>query len=141
MTTSDKNTKVIRAVAAKLHEGWRADFQAKNPGQTRIKKNSDGTSGDINQPFETIHPDWQKENIDAAVSALKAIDLYPNDRRKAADVIHEDWMVRNPKADWNSHLHVPFEDLPENEQAKDLIIVDIAIAEKAHLVKHGCTIV
>ena len=29
----------------------------------RVKKNSDGTEGDINVPFHKLHPDLQKENI------------------------------------------------------------------------------
>lgn len=33
--------------------------------------------------------------------------------------VHDEWMKRNPKADWNASQHVPYEDLPEEEKEKD----------------------
>lgn len=36
-----------------------------------------------------------------------------------ADAVHQAWMSRNPKADWNAAQHVAYEDLPEAEKAKD----------------------
>ena len=39
--------------------------------------------------------------------------------------IHDEWMKRNPKADWNAALHVPYEDLPEEEKEKDRVHVHL----------------
>lgn len=37
----------------------------------------------------------------------------------ASHIIHDEWMKRNPKAEWNAALHVPYEYLPEEEKEKD----------------------
>jgi hypothetical protein len=39
---------------------------------------------------------------------------------KAAEEIHSAWMSRNPRNDWNAAQHVPYQELPEAEQAKDI---------------------
>lgn len=41
-----------------------------------------------------------------------------NMERAAAD-IHDAWMSRNPKQDWNAAQHVAYEELPEEEKEKD----------------------
>jgi len=38
---------------------------------------------------------------------------------RMAAAVHSAWMARNPKTDWNAGQHVPYEDLPEHEKAKD----------------------
>ena len=50
--------------------------------------------------------------------------LIENIELAAADV-HAAWMARpgNAKSDWNAHLHVPYEDLPEEEKEKDRLHV------------------
>lgn len=45
-------------------------------------------------------------------------------RHRAAKAIHDAWMERNPKADWNAHQHVPYEELPHEEREKDGVHVD-----------------
>jgi len=37
----------------------------------------------------------------------------------AASYVHDEWMKRNPKADWNAAQHVPYEKLPDAEKEKD----------------------
>jgi len=37
----------------------------------------------------------------------------------AASMVHDAWMSRNPKAEWNAAQHVPYEELPEAEKQKD----------------------
>ena len=37
----------------------------------------------------------------------------------AASHVHDEWMKRNPKADWNAAQHVPYEKLPDAEKEKD----------------------
>ncbi len=38
---------------------------------------------------------------------------------RAASHIHDEWMKRNPKQDWNASQHAPYSKLPEEEKAKD----------------------
>lgn len=42
---------------------------------------------------------------------------------EAASKIHDAWMQRNPKCDWNAANHVPYAELPEEEKEKDRLHV------------------
>ena len=109
----------IRKFASIQHEKWRQGYIKEKGDVPRIKKNSDGTEGNINVPFEKLHPDWQKENLAAGRAALAAVTKHPNDMEKAAEHVHNEWMKRNPKGDWNAAQHVPYNELPEAEKQKD----------------------
>lgn len=111
-------TAVIK-FASDAHEQWRMGFDPERTGKERIKKNSDGSEGNINVPFHELHPDWQKENLAAGYAARDALLAHPNDIEKASEHVHNEWMKRNPKADYNAHQHVPYNDLPEDEKQKD----------------------
>lgn len=115
----------VTAFASKAHDEWRQGWIKQNAGKSvpRVKKNSDGTEGDINVPFEKLHPDWQKENLAAGRAAAQAVKQFPNDEEKAAEMIHIEWMKRNPKADYNAAQHVPYDQLPEPEKEKDRVHV------------------
>ena len=114
----------VTAFASKQHDVWRKGFDPEGTGKERIKKNSDGSEGNINVPFEKLHPDWQKENLSAGKAALQAVRKHPNDMESAADHVHKEWMKRNPKADYNAAQHVPYSELPEVEKQKDRDHVD-----------------
>lgn len=117
--------------ASNAHEEWRKGWIKQNNGKSvpRVKKNSDGSEGDINVPFEELHPDWQRENLAAGKAALAAITQFPNagtdpsEMEQAAEYIHNEWMKRNPKADYNAAQHVPYDQLPEDEKEKDRVHV------------------
>lgn len=111
----------ITQFASQAHEEWRKNYDPTGT-KPRIKKNSDGSEGDINQPFAKIHPDWQKENLAAAKAALDAVSQY-DDEEQASEYIHNEWMKRNPKADYNAAQHVPYADLPDSEKEKDRVHV------------------
>jgi hypothetical protein len=113
--------KAIKAFAAQAHEEWRNNYKKTNGDTPRVKKNSDGTEGDINVPFEKLHPDWQKENLGAGKAALEAVSQFPNDIEKGSDYIHSEWMKRNPKSEWNAAQHIPYENLSEEEKEKDRV--------------------
>ena len=115
----------VTAFASKAHDEWRQGWIKQNSGKSlpRVKKNSDGTEGDINVPFEKLHPDWQKENLAAGRAAMQAVKQHPNDVEAAAEFIHNEWMKRNPKADYNAAQHVPYEQLSEPEKEKDRVHV------------------
>jgi len=115
----------VIALASALHEQWRKGFDPEQTGKERIKKNSDGTEGNINVPFHELHFDWKKENLLAGVAAKASVDKYPldEDLEKASDYIHEEWMKRNPKESWNAHQHVIYAELPDSEKEKDRVQV------------------
>ena len=110
----------VHQFASSAHEEWRQNFDPTGT-KPRIKKNSDGTEGDINVPFDKLHPDWQKENLAAGQAAEHAVKKFPNDIEKASEYIHIEWMKRNPKADYNAAQHVPYDQLPEDEKEKDRV--------------------
>jgi hypothetical protein len=110
----------VHQFASSAHEEWRQNFDPSGT-KPRIKKNSDGTEGDINVPFDKLHPDWQKENLAAGQAAEHAVKKFPDDIEKASEYIHIEWMKRNPKADYNAAQHVPYDQLPEDEKEKDRV--------------------
>ena len=112
----------VQQFASRAHEEWRHNFDPTG-SKMRIKKNSDGTEGDINVPFDKLHPDWQKENLAAGNAAAQAVKKFPHDIEKASEYIHIKWMERNPKADYNAAQHVPYDELPEDEKEKDRVHV------------------
>jgi len=121
--TEAKRTGKVMQFSAKAHYEWRKQYVKSNGNVPRIKKNSDGTEGDINVPFHKLHPDWQRENIAAGHAALEAVKKHPHDTEKAAEHVHKEWMKRNPKADYNADQHKPYSELPEAEKEKDRVHV------------------
>ena len=115
----EETPNVVRKFAAHAHEQWRKGFDHEGSGKERVKKNSDGSEGNINVPFHKLHPDWQKENLAAGKAAHEAHMKHPEDEEKAAEHVHNEWMKRNPKADWNAHQHVPYKNLSHDEKEKD----------------------
>lgn len=112
----------VTQFASAAHDEWRRNFDPTGTKE-RVKKNSDGSEGNINVPFEKLHPDWQRENLSAGQAAYEAVTKFPNDIEKAAEYIHIEWMKRNPKGDWNAAQHVPYDQLPEDEKEKDRVHV------------------
>ena len=113
----------VMQFASKAHELWRKQHIIDKGNVPKEKDNPDGTKGDINVPFHKLHPFWQKENIGAGHAALAAVKKHPKDIEKASDHVHNEWMKRNPKKDYNAAQHVPYKDLPEDEKEKDRVHV------------------
>ena len=112
----------VTQFASAAHDEWRRNFDPTGTKE-RVKKNSDGSEGNINVPFEKLHPDWQRENLAAGRAAAEAVTKFPDDMEKAAEYIHIQWMKRNPKADYNAAQHVTYDELPEDEKEKDRVHV------------------
>jgi hypothetical protein len=135
-TLFESQTDPITQFASNAHEEWRRNFDPTGT-KPRIKKNSDGTEGDINVPFADLHPDWQKENLAAAHAAHRAVKHFGRDMEKAAEYVHNEWMKRNPKADYNAAQHVPYDDLPEDEKEKDRVHVRTMMQLMGHRPEQG----
>jgi hypothetical protein len=118
----NESADAVHQFASSAHEEWRQGYDPSGT-KPRIKKNSDGTEGDINVPFDQLHPDWQKENLAAGEAAKKAVTQFPDDEEAAAEYVHAEWMKRNPKGDWNAEQHVAYDQLPEEEKEKDRVHV------------------
>jgi hypothetical protein len=132
----ESQTDHITQFASNAHEEWRRNFDPTGT-KPRIKKNSDGTEGDINVPFADLHPDWQKENLAAAHAAHRAVKHFGQDMEKSAEYVHNEWMNRNPKADYNAAQHVPYDDLPEDEKEKDRVHVRTMMRLMGHRPEQG----
>ena len=133
---SENKSDPITQFASNAHEEWRRNFDPTGT-KPRIKKNSDGTEGDINVPFADLHPDWQKENLAAAHAAHRAVKHFGRDMEKAAEYVHNEWMKRNPKADYNAAQHVPYDDLPQDEKEKDRVHVRTMMQLMGHSPEQG----
>ena len=135
-TLFESQTDHITQFASNAHEEWRRNFDPTGT-KPRIKKNSDGTEGDINVPFADLHPDWQKENLAAAHAAHRAVKHFGRDMEKAAEYVHNEWMKRNPKADYNAAQHVPYDNLPQDEKEKDRVHVRTMMQLMGHHPEQG----
>ena len=112
----------VQRFGAKAHDEWRKNFDPTGTKE-RIKDNSDGTKGNINVPFDKLHPDWKRENLAAGKAAMEAHRRHPKDTEKAAEHVHNEWMKRNPKGEHNASQHVPYNQLSEPEKEKDRVHV------------------
>lgn len=133
----------VDALATQFHEDWRKTrLNEDGSYEPRLKQTKDkewtsrhGTDQvDIaNTNYADLPSDWQAENKAAAevVVGVMAendgkVDLSdPKTRNEVGGKIHDAWLSRN---DWakGGELDVPFSELPEAEQAKDLDQVAVA---------------
>lgn len=134
----------VNALASKFHEQWRADrLQDDGTFEPREKPTKDaawieahGTDVvDIaNTEFADLPSDWQAENATAAgvvVDLLSErdgkVDLSDEKtRNEVGDIVHTAWLARNEWAK-GGDLDVPFADLSDEEQAKDINQVSTAL--------------
>lgn len=72
-----------------------------------------------NTPFDELPIKWKLENYLAAKVAIDLVLEGNHNEHSAGVEIHNKWLERNPQAQ-NSKLSVPFDDLPHEEQLKDI---------------------
>ena len=73
-----------------------------------------------NQTHNTLEiPQVKKQKTPQNLSDPHPLEMYPDLLDNAAEEIHNAWMERNPKNDYNKHLHTPYRNLPEKEKQKD----------------------
>lgn len=139
---------LVDVMASRLHDDWRKGrLKSGTHGSSdavyepRLKPSGldDGKDIDIAQAYHKLTPKWQSENRSAAKAALDIVRRElasglnldslvkaPNLERLASSV-HDEWMERNPKAEYNADQHVSYSLLPEQEKQKDRDHVLIAI--------------
>lgn len=141
----------VGEIASKLHESWRETRKNEDGSyEPRWKKVSDrvfesrvkameelpetirivngAVEQDIaNTTFEDLCLNYQIENFEAAQLAFKLAKENYTDYEigTVGDIIHKEWLKRNAWAK-GGELDIPFEELPENEQEKDILQYRIA---------------
>ena len=138
-------------LGAEFHDQWRADRALESPDnagnkfeprekptndESWIAKNGTNTVDIANTDYEDLPVDWKKENQDAGnivvgiiVDAGGKIDLSdPETYSRVGSQIHEAWLSReNNSYARGGELDVPFDELPDDEQAKDMQQMQTAI--------------
>jgi hypothetical protein len=134
------------AIASQLHEDWRKTrLNEDGTYEPRLKNTSDqewiaahdgSTEVDIaNTTYENLPADWQAENATAGeVVATELVTSHRNSEvitpdkvEEIASIVHDKWLERNEWAK-GGELDVPYEQLPEDEKAKDRDQVMIGLA-------------
>ena len=113
--------------AARSHSAWRKQFHKTNPKERTLPRMRmrGGKMVDINTPWKDLDPKAKAENKVAAYAAYAAIEKFPNDREKASDYVHKQWIKRNrADASQPKSLFKPYSALPEVEKDKDRAHVD-----------------
>jgi len=113
--------------AARSHDAWRKQFHKTNPEERNLPRVRErgGKLVDINKPWRELDPKAKADNKIAAYAAAEAVEKYPDDREKAANYVHKQWIKRN-KSDPNQPkvLFEPYASLPEVEKDKDRAHID-----------------
>ncbi len=140
---SEVTRHAVEALATEFHEDWRKTRLDENGAyEPRVKQTADeawveahGTDQvDIaNTEYADLPADWQAENKAAAevvvgimVESDGNVDLNNEEvRNNVGNAVHDAWLSRNEWAK-DGELGVPFEQLPADEQAKDISQVEVA---------------
>lgn len=113
--------------AARSHDAWRRQFHKANPKERALPRMRmrGGKMVDINKPWKDLDPKAKADNRIAAYAAYAAIEKFPNDREKASDYVHKQWIKRN-RADPSQPktLFKPYSALSEVEKDKDRAHID-----------------
>ncbi len=142
--SSDSKEYFVQKMGSYLHEEWRKTRLKEDwTYEPRMKKSKDlawtekhGTDDvDIaNTSFEDLPSNWQYENLEAAKVAVELVyekvasgeEITSEMIEEMSSVVHEKWLERNDWAkDWE--LGVSYDQLPEDEKAKDRAQVETAI--------------
>jgi hypothetical protein len=117
----------VEYFASRSHDAWRRQFHKANPKERSLPRLRlrGGKMVDINKPWKELDPKAKAENKVAAYAAYAAIEKFPNDRERASDFVHKQWIKRN-RADPNQpkDLFKPYSALPEVEKDKDRAHID-----------------
>jgi hypothetical protein len=124
-----------------LHDSWLQEYIKANGGKCpprikKVRKEFAGMPGvflgedgnyyiDIAVPFDKLTPDWQEANTNMATFVLNMLDKNANlPHEEYFHEIHEFWLTQNEWAR-GGPLGVPYNELPEEEKAKDRLVFEI----------------
>lgn len=130
-------------LAGVFHENWRETRLLPDGSyDPRMKQTTDQewaskhgvAEVDIaNTVYDDLPSDWQAENKAAAEVIIDIVESYgsidlsnPETYNQVGEEIHQAWLERNSWAR-GGELDVPFGELPENEQQKDISQMEIAL--------------
>ena len=117
----------VEYFASRSHDAWRKQFHKTNPKERTLPRlrMRGGKMVDINKPWKGLDRKAKAENKIAAYAAAEAIEKFPNDREKAADYVHKQWIKRN-RADPNQpkDLFKVYSALSDVEKDKDRAHID-----------------
>jgi len=71
-SNKEHHAAIINHFGSAAHEKWRAGWEAEHGVGTPKRKPTPDGKVNINVPWAELHPDWQKDNIDAARAAIAA---------------------------------------------------------------------
>ncbi len=154
-------------LGSRLHDEWRSHRKLENgtynprwkvtkdnvyepvDGKSRFNEDGELEVDIANLAFEQLPKDWQKENLEAGLSAAEIIgekqNVSPEEMEKYAEKVHVAWCDRkaeeirkymneldskglkeeeimskvDEKYGWDKGLMVDYKDLPEDEKQKD----------------------
>lgn len=121
----DFESNLTNDVATKLDEKFINSLDVNNL-PSNIRKSESGFEIDIaNSTYSQLSLDWKKENYEAAkvvagLYVIKEIRKIPLSLAKIGEIIHEEWLNRNPWGKEDPKLSLPFAYLSYEEQDKDL---------------------
>ena len=134
------------AVASVLHEDWRKTrLNEDGSYEPRLKSTNDeawisthggSTEVDIaNSTYDELPADWKAENAAAGevvatelvLLQRNGVEVTPEVVEQVSSKVHDKWLERNTWAK-DGELDVPYDELPEEEKAKDRDQVMIGLA-------------
>ena len=133
----EQKSEIIQKVASTFHEEWRKNrlqkdwtykpMIEKSEDEIRTKKHWTDTVDIANTNFEDLPDNWKYENIEAAKVAVdlvyeKILNLEKfsiETIEEMSDIVHEKRLERNWLAGSFENQRVSYENLSEEEKAKD----------------------
>lgn len=141
----EQKSEIIQKVASTFHEEWRKNrlqedwtykpMIEKSEDEARTKEHWTDTVDIANTDFEDLPDNWKYENIEAARVAVNLVyEKILNQEKisietieKLSNIVHEKWLERNWIAWSFENQRVSYENLSEEEKAKDRLQIQIAI--------------
>ena len=141
----DKKEKIIQALASIFHENWRKcrlqenwiynPMIEKSEDEEWTKEHWTDVVDIANTEFEDLPSNWKYENIEAAKVVVNLVyekvtkwdEITPEMIEEMARIMHEKWLDRN-WIRWSfENQRLEYEELSEEEKAKDRSQIQIAI--------------
>ena len=141
----EQKSEIIQKVASTFHEEWRKNrlqndwtykpMIEKSEDETWTKEHWTDTVDIANTDFEDLPNNWKYENIEAAKVAVDLVyerilnleKITIETIEEMSNIVHEKRLERNWIAGSFENQRVSYENLSEEEKAKDRLQIQIAI--------------